>query len=94
MRWILLGLLLSPSAEAAIVRGSEYLIPAEPSVSTLRSSALPCYNQNQKGLAARLRLSYIEGDRCALPKPTEARRLDRPDHEPEDPGIPFKKRDL
>ncbi|WP_347356844.1 hypothetical protein [Bdellovibrio sp.] len=87
------GILVSDSF-AAITKGSDYVMPAEESVSTLRSSALPCYNRNQKMVGVRARLSYIEGERCALPKPTEARRLDRPDHEPADPGIPFQKRDL
>ncbi|UXR65407.1 hypothetical protein EZJ49_03965 [Bdellovibrio bacteriovorus] len=90
-----LGLALAPDATlAAITKGSDYVIPAEESVSTMRSSALPCYSRSQKSVGSRARLSYIEGERCALPKPTEARRLDRLDHEPDDPGMPFKKRDL
>ena len=88
------GVLMASAASAAITKGSDYVLPAEESISTLRSSALPCYSRSQKMVGARARLSYIEGERCALPKPSEARRLDRPDHEPEDPGMPFQKRDL
>ncbi|CAE78019.1 hypothetical protein AB1A82_01720 [Bdellovibrio bacteriovorus] len=80
-------------AEAAITRETDFVTPAEP-MTVLRSSVVPCYGRNQAGVGRRTNMSYVEGERCSVPQPAEARRLDRPDHEVDDPGRDFRPRAL
>lgn len=87
---LLLGL---EQANAAITRETDFVAPAEPAT-VLRSSVVPCYGRNQTGVGRRTNMSYVEGERCSVPQPVEARRPDRPDHESDDPGKDFKKRAL
>lgn len=83
-----------PSEAAVVAHETDYVTPAEP-VKVLRSTMIPCYGRNQSGLGRRANMSYIEGERCGPPlQQGEARRLDRPEQETEDPGQPFKKRAL
>lgn len=72
---------------------TDFVTPAEP-VPVLRSSIIPCYGRNQSGLGRRMNMTYVEGERCAQPRPAEARRLDRPDHEMDNPGKDFAPRNL
>ncbi len=72
---------------------TDFITPAEP-VPVLRSSVIPCYGRDQSGWGRRANLSYVEGERCHRPQPAEARRLDRPDHEADDPGKDFAPRNL
>lgn len=87
---LLLGL---EQANAAITRETDFVTPAEP-LPVLRSTMIPCYGRNQAGVGRRTNMSYVEGERCSVPQPAEARRFDRPDHESDDPGKDFKKRAL
>lgn len=80
-------------AEAAITRETDFVTPAEPAT-VLRSSVIPCYGRNQSGIGRKTNMSRVEGERCSVPQPVEARRLDRPDHEVDDPGKEFKHREL
>ncbi|AFY00070.1 hypothetical protein [Bdellovibrio bacteriovorus] len=80
-------------AGAAVTRETDFVAPAEPTT-VLRSSVIPCYGRNQSGIGRKTNMSRVEGERCAVPQPVEARRLDRPDHESDDPGRDFQKRAL
>lgn len=96
MALVLLALMLLPNfepANAAITRETDFVAPVEPT-SVLRSTVIPCYGKNQSGIGRKTNLSRIEGERCSVPQPVEARRLDRPDHDTDDPGRDFKEREL
>ncbi|MFV3407415.1 hypothetical protein ACNH6C_02330 [Bdellovibrio bacteriovorus] len=77
----------------AVTRETDFVTPAEPAT-VLRSSVIPCYGRNQSGIGRKTNMSRVEGERCSVPRPVEARRLDRPDHEVDDPGKEFKHREL
>ncbi|MFV8256609.1 hypothetical protein ACNQKP_02315 [Bdellovibrio bacteriovorus] len=77
----------------AITRETDFLAPVEPTT-VLRSSVIPCYGRNQAGIGRKTNMSRVEGERCSVPQPVEARRLDRPDHEVDDPGKDFNRREL